>query len=244
MRIGFFGRIAGLLLLGLAVAATAKDSRQSERTYTTRWQLSLDAEGRVVDLVPNFDMTPGIVAVLTKAISAWQFEPGTINGEPRPTESWLSVRVKFQLSADKRVNMSIVDVDAGGHIEIDRSTFPKYPSNMVRRKEQGMAVVKLEYDGNGKVTEAALAEYAPNVHPTLARVAIDAVRRWKVTPERVAGHGVAGAMIVPVCFTLDDHRPGWCHFTAPDGTGSASSDRPINLAAVTRLKTPVVGQVL
>ncbi|MGD9583640.1 MAG: TonB family protein [Lysobacterales bacterium] len=240
----FFARIAGLLLLGLTLVATAKDSSPTERVYTTLWQISLDAEGRVVELVPNFELTPGITEALKQAISTWQFEPGAVNGKPQPTQSWLSVRVGFGISARKIVSLRILDVDAGGHMEFDRSNIPKYPSSMLRRREQGMAVVKVEYDGDGKITQAALAEYAPAIHPTLAGAAIDAVLRWKVTPERVAGHGVAGAMIVPFCFTLGDSKPGWCKFTPPDRAGSAETDRPINLAAVTKLKTSVVGQVL
>jgi len=76
----------------------------------------------------------------------------------------------------------------------------------------------------------------------LVKTAVAALLQWQLVPERVAGHGLPGRVMVPVCFLLRRHAA--CRYTPPGSKRAAQSEQPLNLTAVTQLKSDVIGQIL
>lgn len=68
-----------------------------------------------------------------------------------------------------------------------RSENPEYPLSLRTQGVRGTVVVEFTIGTDGKVTRA-YAVHSP--HPTLARLAVEAVQRWEYTPAKRRGHAV------------------------------------------------------
>lgn len=93
-----------------------------------------------------------------------------------------------------------------------------------------------------------MPQRAQSIHATrsLDKSTVDAARQWKITPEYVGGHGVAGSIEVGVCYTVTTAWPPDfdCAWT-PTGTKSKiRSGSGFALAPVAKLSTDVIGRTL
>lgn len=200
-RIFFFILFAGLVMAGSAHAGT--DAAAAPLTLDTRWSVSLDASGHVIDVKQKSQAKPPIADPLATAIRSWEFKPGSLNGDPAATETTLRVRVRLEPRGDDAFVVRVDRVGTGG--DLDKTDAPVFPISVVKAHTGGFAatvVVEAHYDEAGNVVSVAPAPGTTKVDPSLTRSALKAVKGWTFAPERVAGHGVAATAYVPVCYWL------------------------------------------
>lgn len=78
---------------------------------------------------------------------------------------------------------------------------PAYPRAARQRGWQGLVLVLVRVTEDGVPQEVSVKESSG--HSVLDDAALEAVRRWRFTPARQAGHPVAAAVEVPVRFSLE-----------------------------------------
>ncbi|HKE48626.1 MAG TPA: energy transducer TonB [Rhodanobacteraceae bacterium] len=217
--------------------------------YGTRWAVSLDAEGRVAKL-EAVDKTPEAIRVpLDAAIRKWQFMPGTVNGQPVPTDTMLTLDVTLVPAGEDKYALRVDDARTGGAVKSKdmHGDYPKYPSNAVRHHRQGLVVLRVDYDAKGHVLAAKRQADAPAVADDLEVAAARAVKSWWFTPEVVGGHALAGSAIVPICFELvgmgKEIERANCNW-APQGVKSLQEGGVVAIEPAARLKTDIVGHTL
>lgn len=225
------------------------DADKATPHYGTRWDVSLDADGRVVKLEPA-DKTPeAIRAPLDAAIRKWQFVPGTVNGQSVPTETMLTLDVTLVPVSGEKFALRVDDARTGGAVKTKdmHKQYPKYPRDAVKHHRQGLVVLKVDYDDKGRVLSATRRDDAPAVADDLEVAAARAVKSWSFTPEVVGGRALAGSAIVPVCFELvdmgKDVERANCNWTPP-GVKSLQEGGVVAIDPATRLKTDIVGHTL
>lgn len=82
----------------------------------------------------------------------------------------------------------VVDVDeAGIRRSASKKILPAFPEGSRKRRSQGVAVVRLEYDGKGRVIKVDVLE-APDSE--IGRAIADAVRNWTFKPSSIRGEPV------------------------------------------------------
>jgi TonB family protein len=82
----------------------------------------------------------------------------------------------------------VIDVDeAGIRKSAYKKILPGFPEGSRKRRSQGVAVVQLEYDGNGTVVKVEVLE-APDSQ--IGESIADAVRHWTFKPSSIRGKPV------------------------------------------------------
>ena len=79
---------------------------------------------------------------------------------------------------------------------------PEYPALSRRRGEQGVVVLRVRCDAQGRVTEVAVQSSSGS--PRLDHAALQAVAAWRFKPARAGGRAVAGELELPIRFRLQD----------------------------------------
>lgn len=86
-----------------------------------------------------------------------------------------------------------------------KTVMPDYPEKAVKEGKQGVAVVELEYDGQGVVTEVKVIE-APT--DTIGRAVVSAVKQWRFRTSSYKGEPLAVRGKLTFYFVLDsDGKP-------------------------------------
>lgn len=236
-------RSAALILALSATSTHAVGLGDKTLTLHTSWQISVDAAGHVVGLSTHDTLNPTLKDALEHHIHSWEFVSGKLDGTPQATDTTLWLKLEFAPEASTgKYLMRIADVETGPAIVPTKKRIPKYPPSMRQRKEQGRVVLVLSYDAEGTVLSAVPHASASLAHPVLVKTAVAALMQWQMVPERVAGHGLPGKVLVPVCFMLRRHQS--CAFTPPGSKRAAETGLPLNLTVVTQLKSKVIGQML
>ncbi|MCL1861758.1 MAG: TonB family protein [Proteobacteria bacterium] len=79
---------------------------------------------------------------------------------------------------------------------------PEYPSRSRRLREQGLVKLRVHVTEEGRADEVTL--HTSSGFDLLDQSALDAVRRWRFRPARRGGTPVAGWVVVPLRFELQD----------------------------------------
>jgi protein TonB len=77
---------------------------------------------------------------------------------------------------------------------------PDYPAEARRQRQEGVVLVSVEVDGDGRPSDVTLGRSSG--FPLLDEAAVQAVRRWRFEPARAAGLPVSSRVEVPVRFSL------------------------------------------
>ena len=241
--------ILGSALLVLACAASADTRPADPIRLSLSWDMTTDAQGHVtrLDAIKNdrADKVPQIRERLEQAVRGWNFIPGTVNGEPAPSVTRLSLAVSVVPVDDDSVRLRIDSARTGGRTI--QMIPPHYPKSAIKEHVTGMVVLRVDYDANGVVTAAVRDPEAPKANQLLVEAAVAAAKQWKFAPELVAGHGVPGSTNLPICFSLHVSRPANpppCEWTPkgqpiPLGEGESLAINP-----VVKLTTEVEGRTL
>ena len=110
---------------------------------------------------------------------------------------------------------------------------------------------EVRYDAAGRATEVTLLPDPKNPKGRLVELAGAAVRDWSYEPERVAGVGMPGKVIVPVCYSagktkkrkgaLSERR---CVWSPTDSKAKVGNGESLSLDSKVHLKAEVVGSAL
>jgi TonB family protein len=239
--------VAAAICLGLSASAAAASDHSLHLTHD--WQVSLDANGKVITLQDSGKLDAALRDPLEHAIRGWAFEPGRIDGQPVPTETTLTLDVTFVPTEHDNYSVRIDDARTGGTIDVATSMKapPHFPRDAMRPGLVARVVVKADYDANGKVIAVEpQPDQDINASKSLQKATIAAVRKWKVDPEQVGGHGVAASVMVPICYTV---TVGWprdfdCTWTPPGSHSKVDNGGAYALAPTARLKSDVIGHAL
>jgi len=77
---------------------------------------------------------------------------------------------------------------------------PRYPSDALRRGQQGTVLLRVHVDARGNPGDIDIVSGSGS--RSLDRAAIEAVARWRFAPATRNGRPVAGSVQVPIAFTL------------------------------------------
>lgn len=203
MRTLFLAVIACLVLFRPAAAAERYVAQQTAR-------VSVGTDGRIgrLDWV-GATLSPQMLDTLAARVRKVEFEPARVDGVPAEAETTLLVRLEAK-AVDSGLALHIygVEVTAG----LDAAKPPRYPFGKLRDGKTAKIVLRIDFDGTGRVIEVQPSDPAAPRDDFL-REAMKAAKRWTVRPERVAGVGVPGSAIVPVHFSIvGERQPG-----APQG---------------------------
>ena len=123
-----------------------------------------------------------VAAPLERAIGGWRFAPGRVDGVAAPTETMLTLDVRFVAVDGGRYAIRIDDARTGGRVdpESSRRHFPRFPNQALKRGLFAMIVVKVDYDASGKVVAVEpQADLGVNASRSLEKATVAAVRQWE-----------------------------------------------------------------
>lgn len=240
-----------VFLLAFFMSASARTA-DSEVTTTIAWRMSLDANGRVSSLEPWSNTVDALREKLEPVVREWEFEPGAINGLPAATETMLSVQVTLLPAGEESLAIRVDDIRTGGFISEQMP--PRMPPDEAKRilRNDGFAQVVFEvsYDQSGKPTSVSVLEGSTQTRGRLVESGKKAVGAWSFEPERVAGLGVPGKLIVPICYTVAGSQRAAmrlgekCAWTRPGSKTIVEQGQSLALDSRVRLKSDVIGKTI
>lgn len=164
------------------------------------WSIHIDADGHVSRLQPITQIAPDLASALEAEIRQWRFQPGSVNGKPVDTDTFLHLNLAVRDTAAGSGRITFEEVSTGG--AVDKRAKPSYPSKAISSKDQGLVVLQVTYDEQGHVEDAVPAPGMVQGHQSLVDGASEEVKRWTFKPEVVGGHALAGKALVPFCYSV------------------------------------------
>lgn len=201
----------GRWILGMSAVATlaaAAGQPQQAKVYT--FQVELDARGALVSATPVRDADDGTTRQLQAELRDWVFRPAQRDGAPVRTSTWVRVTA---IPVDGAKSARVLSATAGPAPESLRK--PAFPVAAQVRGQQGVIVLQLDMDAQGRVRDVDVHDTVGDVNLAMAKAAIAAARDWTFRPEQVDGKPLAGRLLMPVCFVSSANKQA-CAWTGPD----------------------------
>ncbi|HJW47489.1 MAG TPA: hypothetical protein VJ484_13525 [Lysobacter sp.] len=191
---------ACLVLLMVCATAGAKQPREVVIYLTAA--LSITADGTVQKLTWK-DKAPGLKAIAERiepSVRKWKFVPGTLNGVPTSTDTYLTIRIKALPVEDDLMRLQFLSAHTGAE---SLPVVPDFPDGAGRAGDLGAVVAIVDFDARGRPSlrsyEYAGLERSRNDFVAATRAA---VKRWRVNLERVGGHPVGTSLRIPFKYCL------------------------------------------
>jgi hypothetical protein len=239
------------LIFGFAGSAVAGKAADPTLHLVHDWQVSLGADGKVVQLQDDGELAPSVRESLEREIRGWTFEPGRVDGRPAPTETALTLDISFVPAPDDRYAVRIDGARTGGSLRAPsvRKAHPRMPRDAMKPGLVAMIVVKANYDASGAIVSVEpQPEYSVNAMRSLEKATIAAVKQWAVAPERVGGRAVPASLMLPVCYTVTTssrNPPDFaCTFTPQGSRSKIAEGGAFALEPAARLSSDVIGRTL
>ena len=212
-------------------------------TLSMIWNVVIGTDGRISELSTKEQGLSDIRERIENEMRTWQFTPGERDGKLVPITSKLYLKFTLMPRGDKPAIRILSASTGGGYRTMVPVTYPR--ASLINGK-QGLVLLGVGYDVDGKVEDLAPVPDAPEVDARLVEAALTAVRQWTFEPEIVGGHPISGAAFVPVCFGLnipDGIRPN-CSWRPPDSNVEQPGDHPMTIHPAAKLKNEVTGRTL
>lgn len=228
------------ILLSIPLAAAAADAERPVDA-TLVWSVALDATGAIASLQPAESANAALYQRLETSVRTWHFTPGKVDGAPAPAQTTLTVHITME-PVDGGYHLHLRHAETG--VRYGTMIAPKYPDGALTSHRGGAVLLEVHYDADGHVIDANPIEGGePKPGSDIERAAVVAVKRWTFTPEMIAGHGVAGAAKVPLCFNAPPAREN-CRWIDPATNAPIEADHPLTQNSIVSLQGKVSGGVL
>jgi TonB family protein len=225
-----------VVLSSLVVVAHAAERKPFQKSI--QWTLSLGADGKIESMTPvDREYLPEVRKQIEPIVRNWHFTPGKINGAAAPTETTLTVAVRFDADSANALSYHVHIASAATGPRYKHVVAPHYPTAAQHSHSEGEVMLRVNFDADGRIVsvndEPEMG--ADHVSPLLIEAAIDAVKQWTFRTETVAGHGVSSEALVPVCFTLSETSE--CQWKPRADNKPVHSGEAIALSSVVGLDT-------
>lgn len=212
-------RLFPFAFAALLAAAPAAAADQRAEPISAVVDVDLDASGKVVAIEPADAVASEMADFLRAQVSTWEFEPATLGGQPVPTRTSVGIRLEpTGERTGRQVEVRIVDAATGPRFQTNPA--PRYPQAAFERRDTGAVLLRVDFDRDGRVTDAAVERSVGR--KSFETAALNAVRKWTFRPERVGDIGVAARVLVPIRFCISG-RP--CQ-SLPEATPADATDGP------------------
>ncbi len=192
-----------VLALALACAAIGAPLHADDGGVVPMYavvDVELDASGKLLSVEPADAVAREIAGFLREQVSRWQFEPATVRGQPVATRTSVTIRLEATgAKSGRQVEVRIVDAGTGPRYKVNRA--PHYPLAAIDRKDSGEVLLRVDFDSDGRVTDAAVERSVGRKY--FERAALDAVRGWTFQPERAGDVGIPARVLVPIRFCIE-----------------------------------------
>jgi TonB family protein len=235
-------KLAIALVLGCAASAVlAAEEARKPIDLTLQWHVSLDANGGIVSMKPVDEKNAELYRRLDPEVHAWHFSAGRVDGVAAPAETTLTVNLRLE-PTDGGYRVNLRGAGAGGSYAT--TTAPRYPDGALMSHRGGGVLLRVRYDSEGRVTDAAAVEGGlPKPGNDIERAAVASVKHWTFRPESIAGHPEAGTVMVPICFSAGPGAHA-CRFTDPASKREIGAGGPTSIDPIVRLDTNIADRVL
>lgn len=230
-----------LMLVGFAWSASAEAPEKSPEEVVIRLTaaVDIDTDGRVTTL-KWLNEKPALkifTNVVTPEVTQWKFEPGTLNGAPAATRTYLALAILARPNEAGGVSLTVKAASTG--MNLSNPVVPSYPTAGVLNGVNATVRAIVDFDVNGKGTISS-TEYTASrsrYDKHFLKAVTAAVDAWRVEPETVGGRPVAGTVSIPFVFCV---QGDWC---AKQSAGIKGEDNttPVALDSAAKLRSKVEG---
>ena len=161
-----------------------------------------DEYGRVMDAM-ILRSIPELDRAAIDAVRQWVYEPLLIDG--KPTKVLFTVTVRFQLNEkdiEKFAEGAVKVKDQINPPKLVKLVSPVYPEIARQAKIEGVVIVQVRTDAQGRVKDAMVLRSVP----LLDQAAIEAVRQWVYEPLLIDGQAREAVFTVTVRFDLSAEK--------------------------------------
>lgn len=232
-----------VLMLWLApVLAFAGAAAPKPVDLTMSWNLSLDTSGAITALTPTVETNRALYQRLEPGIRKWQFTTGKVDGKPAPAQTTLTVHITLE-PVGELYRVRVRDAATGPRYAT--KTPPKYPDGALVSRRGGAVMLEVDYDAAGNVTSAKPIDGGlPKAGSDIEHAAVAAVKHWTFTPETIAGHGLAGVVRVPLCFSAYPGGENACRWQVGGADVALDTQSLLAVNSVVHLETDATKQEL
>ena len=178
-----------------------------------------------------------VMDALAPHVRQWEFDPGKINGVPAATRSYITVRVRVAPNDAGSLSLSVKDAMAG--MLSHEPVVPYYPTVGLNEGISAVVIAVVDFDVDGKGTIQAI-DYTSSAKQYykshFVKAVNEAVAAWRIDPELVGGHPVAGTLRIPFVFCMS---PSWCKQNLAGADDEPAM--PVALNSTAKLRTKVEG---
>lgn len=179
-------------------------ARQAQAEGVVILEAHTDEKGNV-ESVRILRSIPVLDQAAIDAVKQWKYEPLIVDGKVR--KAIFTVTVRFMLkTGDKEKDLEKFAqgaVKAEGEIappKLIKSVAPVYPEDARQARVQGVVILSLKTDAEGRVVDVMVLRSIP----MLNKAAIDAVKQWVYEPLLINGVAKSVVFTVTVRFQFSD----------------------------------------
>lgn len=243
--------VLALLLLPAAAIADS-GARSGDIPLRLTAHVTISEQGRIASLEwqETRPALAGVIAHLEPVVRGWEFDPGTVDGEPRETTTTLFVSLLARDMGDGSAALNVVAARTGAVTE--RVMPPRYPADALRSRAEAevAAIVEIDPDGGVHIAEFEYVGNRDRYRDAFLKASRATVESWTFRLESVGGHPVAARMRIPITFCLPDQRRSWCEAReqqrlseAGTAAGAGEPAQATALTSAVRLRSDPAGAI-
>ncbi len=198
-------RVVGLDLATehLRVAIQGGDMAKKMETFFARASFRVGPGQPSISAGTLQPVVEAFVESAVAAVSQWLYEPPATGPIAFDTTIHFAGTKPATLGATSTEDSPLADgaLRVGGNIKPPtktRDVRPVYPPEASEARVQGVVILEVRIEGDGRVAQARVLRSIP----MLDTAALDAVRQWEFTPTLLNGVAMPVVMVVTIQFTL------------------------------------------
>jgi len=227
---------------GSAVARGAPPSKApQELVIPISAAIGIGIDGKL-ESIEWLNETPAlnmVVDAIAPHVRRWEFEPGMINGVPAATRSFLRISILARANDEGVLSLTVQDAATG--MRLDKPVIPRYPAEGIVNEINAVVTTVIDVDADGKASVRSAEYMASMPRKRYGKFFLDAVSQavaaWRIEPERVGGHPIAGSLRIPYVFCTKRCE----EWETQRKIGKDQGNLPVALDSATKLRTKVEG---